>query len=147
MNYPPYDGSQPCATDPETFFPNEVPITKVDRAIAREDTERAKSLCSGCKFINACAEYSLYHDVVGVWGGLDHKDRKILRQRRKLAPPLPITTNDRQIRRDQVLSMAGTAPTREIASRTGLAQSTVQSIIRDRRLEQEARAARITASA
>jgi WhiB family redox-sensing transcriptional regulator len=38
-------------------------------------------LCEGCRVLGDCLDYALEHpDVVGVWGGLSEKSRRVLKR-------------------------------------------------------------------
>ena len=45
-----------------------------------EDAEPARTICRGCPVQAACANYALADpDLVGVWGGLDEAERRLIR--------------------------------------------------------------------
>jgi WhiB family transcriptional regulator, redox-sensing transcriptional regulator len=64
-----------CAdTDPELFFPTRP---------ARRQVSRAKAVCAQCPVKAECLEWALTTGQIdGVWGGLDEKERAVLRRRR-----------------------------------------------------------------
>ncbi|MCV2489268.1 WhiB family transcriptional regulator [Geodermatophilus sp. YIM 151500] len=64
-----------CAeTDPEAFFPEK-----------GGSTREAKRVCSGCAVRLECLEYALSNDErFGIWGGLSERERRQLRQQRRL---------------------------------------------------------------
>ena len=85
---PSFDGTQACAgADLELFFP-----TSKGQA-AKEATNRAKQLCSGCRFRAACLDYAMkgpqYQGtpgyVSGVWGGTTEQERAAMRRRARTA--------------------------------------------------------------
>lgn len=70
--YPRYTGSEPCrSTDPEVFFP--------DRVRSREE-QAAVRICQGCEIKQQCAEYAVWHEGHGVWGGLTTMQRHQIRK-------------------------------------------------------------------
>lgn len=72
--FPRVDPAAPCLTgDPERFF---------DPARA----EGAKAECRCCPSRQVCLLYALEWDVEGVWGGLDEKQRKTLRDQLGIVP-------------------------------------------------------------
>ena len=41
-----------------------------------EEGERSSAVCASCPVATACLNYALqYHDLSGVWGGLDERER------------------------------------------------------------------------
>lgn len=40
----------------------------------------AQRICSTCPVIDACREYALGHNLLGVWGGLTTQERKDIRR-------------------------------------------------------------------
>ncbi len=69
--YPEFDGSQVCAqTDPDLWFPT-----------SEKQTGRlAKNLCRSCPWVISCLEYSLRHEVVGIWGATTERERVQMRK-------------------------------------------------------------------
>lgn len=46
---------------------------------------RAREICAGCPVRIECADYALEHSgLLGLWGGLDVKQRRLERTRRRL---------------------------------------------------------------
>lgn len=94
--YPPVDGTQPCVAEPEAFFPDrkvEADASQVAgpgsaqwRHVAPSTREGywsiqyAVDLCAACPFRRPCLAYALTVDVIGVWGGTTHLERKRLRK-------------------------------------------------------------------
>lgn len=114
--YPAFDGTQVCAqTDPEAWFP-EVGGQAVD----------ARRMCSSCRFQPECFEYSLWHDVMGVWGGGGRRERDEARRERGIVP-LPLGTSPLAQMQDTIrgLVAAGYEPW-EIAVRTGVSDRTAE---------------------
>jgi hypothetical protein len=75
------DGTQPCAAEPELFFPRE-----------GEANRPAQRICAGCPFLYPCRAYALTHREHGVWGGLTENQRAYERMRLGItaADPPPI---------------------------------------------------------
>lgn len=72
--YPRYTGKEPCrSTDPEAFFPEVYEPTHY-RTIQR--------ICAGCEMREPCAEYAIWFESIGYWGGLSPRDRLRIRQQR-----------------------------------------------------------------
>lgn len=69
-SYPPVDGTQPCALDPEAWYPEK-----------GGQTSTAKAMCQGCEFLRPCLAWSLENDEWGVWGGTTRDQRRDLRRR------------------------------------------------------------------
>jgi WhiB family transcriptional regulator, redox-sensing transcriptional regulator len=60
------------------FFPKEnIGGPKSGRGVAGENERiaRAKEICAGCTVVQECLEYAILHDCVGIWGGLDTRER------------------------------------------------------------------------
>jgi hypothetical protein len=67
--YPPVDGRQPCAKDPEKWFPP-----------SGENAAEAKKACKPCPFRESCLAYAIDYKVDGVWGGTSRAQRDIWRR-------------------------------------------------------------------
>lgn len=67
-----------CATvGVESFYPEDlIGEGKFETVIA------AKSVCNRCQHITECAEWALYNERFGIWGGLTANERKKIRRRR-----------------------------------------------------------------
>lgn len=69
--------SQPalCAeSDPEMWFYEEKAGCGL---VITPEVEMAKRVCKSCPALTECLEYSLrYSGLYGIWGGLDHKERR-----------------------------------------------------------------------
>ncbi|MFE1882666.1 WhiB family transcriptional regulator [Streptomyces diastatochromogenes] len=60
-----------CRADPDAYFADGL------------RPERARALCVGCGYLEACGAYALERpELVGVWGGLTRGERGALRRRR-----------------------------------------------------------------
>ena len=59
-------------------------IERVAVADIREISNRAKKICQDCLSRKSCLEYSLHHEPLGIWGGLDEGERALLRRARKI---------------------------------------------------------------
>jgi WhiB family redox-sensing transcriptional regulator len=64
-----------CAeTDPEAFFPDK-----------GGSTREAKLVCRGCPVRGECLEYALANEErFGIWGGLSERERRRVRQQRRM---------------------------------------------------------------
>ncbi|MFC4466700.1 WhiB family transcriptional regulator [Streptomyces xiangluensis] len=59
-----------CRADPEAYF------------AAGVGPGRARELCGGCSFLDACAAYALERPSLrGVWGGTTQRERQAARRR------------------------------------------------------------------
>jgi WhiB family transcriptional regulator, redox-sensing transcriptional regulator len=68
--------------DPELFFP----IGSTGRAF--EQVMQAKAVCRRCPVMTQCLEWALkIKQDVGVWGGMDEDERRVLRRSRQRRRP------------------------------------------------------------
>ncbi len=44
------------------------------------DTTAARAICERCLVRDECAAYGIEHDEVGVWGGLDQRERRAMKR-------------------------------------------------------------------
>lgn len=59
--------------DPNVFFPQ--------RHVGWAPSREAKAICAGCPVIVLCRDYAVAHAAIrGVWGGLSHRERLVLRR-------------------------------------------------------------------
>lgn len=69
-----------------------------------ENRPLAVNICRSCPHVTECAQYGLEHEVVGIWGGLNTKQRSELaaRQgiRRQQLLAMPIVYNRKQRTQD-----------------------------------------------
>lgn len=56
----------------ETFFPH-----------PGESHEEALAVCRDCPVVEPCLEYALTHHEIGVWGGTDAEQRRLIRIERR----------------------------------------------------------------
>lgn len=49
-------------------------------AYSRAKEVEAKQICMSCEHIDECLAYSLHHEEFGIWGGLNMKQRMVLRK-------------------------------------------------------------------
>lgn len=116
--YPRYDGSQPCLQiGPEAF------VIPGDQ---HQDNAAAKRVCRSCPFLDACHEFAVSYDVVGVWGGTTYADRR--RTRRKLGiAAIAIVQPDARTAVARVRQLDdGTLTKAELAERIGCSIKTVE---------------------
>jgi hypothetical protein len=93
---PVFDGNQVCLTsDPELFFPELHPDPDNpqpgDQSRYKASVATAKKICFDCSHVKACLEYSLLHDVEGIWGGTTKSERKRLRKEKGISSPQSLT--------------------------------------------------------
>ena len=50
----------------------------------RVTTAMAKSICQKCDAAEQCLEYSLHHEPLGIWGGLEEGERAVIRRERNI---------------------------------------------------------------
>lgn len=80
----PWGDDRPCnGLDADLFFP--VPERgAVAKDEYRRQVARAKTVCSGCPYRAACADYAVEHRInFGIWGGLTEEERRQLRPNRQ----------------------------------------------------------------
>ena len=87
---PPKDGA--CKGKTELFFPE--PRSSRTRGRERE----AKQICMSCDKMIECLEYSLHHELYGIWGGMGESARERLRRERNIqfVNPTYIALNDKR---------------------------------------------------
>ena len=72
--YPDYTGREPCrSTDPEAFY-CEYHSPSLKKSLAK--------ICGGCEIQAECAEYAIWSESVGYWGGLSAPQRRKIRRER-----------------------------------------------------------------
>jgi WhiB family redox-sensing transcriptional regulator len=81
---PPLTGA--CTGKPTNWW---FPLRKketvgVELVEAKRNALAAKSICRSCPSSSECLEYSLHHEPLGIWGGLDETERAILRRARNI---------------------------------------------------------------
>lgn len=90
---PYFDGTQSCKNDPELFFPELPARPKAeDKRYYSIAVATAKAVCNECPFIDACLQYALHNDVMGIWGGTNDSDRNEIRKRKKIPPPKSLSS-------------------------------------------------------
>lgn len=120
---PDFGGRQDCTgLDPDLFFPD---APGQEQFRARE----VAALCGSCPVRDACLEYALANNVVGVWAGTTTAERRDLRRR------AGISANQQQRRsarsRQTVAELARKGFTSEqIIAHTGLNEQTVYRVLR-----------------
>ena len=70
--------SPSCATIGGDFW---FPDAKVDIKSAR-DAAMAKSICNRCPHKTECAQWGIFKEYFGIWGGLNQRERQAIRQQR-----------------------------------------------------------------
>ena len=49
-----------------------------------EAAQPAKTICGGCIHKAECLEWSLHHEIYGVWGGFTERERRFIRRQRNI---------------------------------------------------------------
>lgn len=83
-DYPHYDGTQACQNPTKT-------AALAFSGTIGADPAPALALCAVCPFVDECRDWSLTHDVYGVWGGTTEADRDEIRAQTEMAAPASIT--------------------------------------------------------
>lgn len=74
--YPRYSGKEPCrSTDPEAFYPEVANKSHMDTL---------KEICMFCPSREPCAEYAIWFEAEGFWGGLSPLERRAIRRKRNI---------------------------------------------------------------
>lgn len=85
MPYPSFDGSQPCAENPDLWDED-------------SDTPNSKGLrlaaCKRCPFRVSCFEWGMAHEEYGTFGGANDSTRDKLRKKRRQRLVTPQTGGD-----------------------------------------------------
>ena len=84
FDYPNFDGSQVCN------HPSPSAAAAFSGTVGA-DPAPALALCSACQFVDECRDWSLTHEVYGVWGGTTEADRAEIRTQTELPSPASIT--------------------------------------------------------
>jgi predicted RecB family nuclease len=107
--FPGLTGAEPCTRgNPERFFP---------KPGQNKIVKASKEECAGCPLVEACLDYALRHDVVGIWGGSTARERRAMREERGITAE-PVIAN--HLDRGLVYRMAARgAPTDVIAAAVG----------------------------
>jgi hypothetical protein len=75
-------GTPLCAeTDPEAFFPQDVPGHKIP---SYYDEQGAKKICGACDYRVDCLIFALKNNEIGIWGGTTEGQRKLMRRQAKI---------------------------------------------------------------
>lgn len=83
-DYPHFDGTQACQN------PTPAAAAAFSGAVGA-DPAPALALCAACPFTDECRDWSLTHDVFGVWGGTTEDDRTEVRAQKQMPDPCSIT--------------------------------------------------------
>jgi WhiB family redox-sensing transcriptional regulator len=87
--------------DVSLFFPSEQGINQ------NVAGRKAIAACKKCKVLDACAEYAIHHETMGIWGGMTEREREYIRLERgiifkeyneQLGYAMPISTNTSRAR-------------------------------------------------
>jgi hypothetical protein len=55
-----------------------------DKEDNKFDGRYARSICKNCLHNNECAEWGIYNEVHGIWGGLTPRERQSIRVARRI---------------------------------------------------------------
>lgn len=82
--YPPEGGA--CKGNPvDWWFPVKHPnMTYAQEKAIRDTTMRALAICDKCEIKEACLEYSLAWEPMGIWGGVVEAERHYIRRERQI---------------------------------------------------------------
>lgn len=74
-----------CAeVGPSFFYIDDKDDDTIDESSANLTYDVALSICKNCKHITECAEWGIYKERWGVWGGLTPLDRTLIRKKRRI---------------------------------------------------------------
>lgn len=74
-----------CAgTDPDAWFPEH--MGEIGFIASRKMLKR---ICEACPLQEQCLEWSLHHELSGVWGGYGERERRIMRAERGIELKTP----------------------------------------------------------
>ncbi len=86
-HFPSLSEKAACAEHPaEWWFPEEP--RRNDKSWSRTpDAMKARAICKDCPALMECRNYALaYSGLAGIWGGLDHVERKNLQEKLGITP-------------------------------------------------------------
>lgn len=86
-HFPALSEKAACAEHPaEWWFPEEP--RRNDKSWSRTpDAMKARAICNDCPALMECRNYALaYSGLAGIWGGLDHVERKNLQEKLGITP-------------------------------------------------------------
>lgn len=66
------------------FYLDDKDDDTIEDASSNPSYALALSICEKCKHISECAEWGVYKEKYGVWGGLTPYDRMKIRKKRKI---------------------------------------------------------------
>jgi len=93
--YPLYDETRKCAgEDIEIFYYAESDKNRQSDYMVKMET-KARNICGGCPFIEACADYAIKYEEYGFWGGLPAEARKLIRNKKEIK--IVTTTKNRTV--------------------------------------------------
>lgn len=98
-HFPNFEERASCQDYPsEWWFPVEVSGTS--KAWSRTpDAMKARGICKDCPALMECRNYALaYSGLAGIWGGLDHQERRTLQEKLGITPIFMLDTYDSAVR-------------------------------------------------
>ena len=102
-HFPVLENRASCADYPaEWWFPQEVAGTSKQWSRTL-DALKARSICAECPALIECRNYALaYSGLAGIWGGMDHQERRALQEKLGIVPIFMIDTYDSSVFRKVV---------------------------------------------
>lgn len=97
-HFPALSEKAACAEHPaEWWFPDEP--HRNDKSWSRTpDAMKARAICNDCPALMECRNYALaYSGLAGIWGGLDHIERRNLQDKLGITPIFMRDTYDSTI--------------------------------------------------
>lgn len=86
MSRKPWDFENPLCAEigTELFFLEDRDRDEKTMPVSQEQYKQAQKTCYSCVHRIECAEWAIYNEAFGVWGGLTAKDRKQIRIARRI---------------------------------------------------------------
>lgn len=78
---PPWQFDNPLCAEIGTHY---YYLEEDDENYSRNDINKAKSLCAKCEHQFDCAEWGIAKERFGIWGGLNSRERSLIRRRRRV---------------------------------------------------------------
>ncbi len=76
---PPWEFTNPLCSElgPALFFLEDDGIE-----YSKKDIDKIKALCNTCEHVIDCAEWGISKERFGIWGGLNNKERALIKRKR-----------------------------------------------------------------
>lgn len=121
-----------CSGEDPTLFVGPDGEARADREFREEE---AKSICRQCSFRSECLDWAIKNMEVGIWGGLNDDERKVLRTGRQIKvnglTSQQVAKLERQKEALRMYQLGSTVP--EIAKSLGVRPDTAYLYIRDQK--------------